>query len=154
VKRIPPGGEGIIKLKVDTDGYGGQKISEQAKIYTNGPMNRPIVVTIKGTVEQFATVSPKMIRLVGALGKTVVTRVTIEKRAEYPFKIVGIRAWDGKYIRYTLDELTDSTRNGYLLTVECLKKTKGQFADTLYLETDSSIYPEISIVVLGNIYKG
>jgi hypothetical protein len=154
VKRIPPGGEGIINLKVDTDGYGGQKIAEQAKIYTNGPMNRPIVVTIKGTVEQFATVSPKMIRLVGALGKTVVTRVTIEKRPEYPFKIVGIRAWDGKYIRYTLDDLTDSTRNGYLLTVECLKKTKGQFADTLYLQTDSSIRPEISIIVLGNVYEG
>ena len=127
---------------------------EQAKIYTNDPMDRPVVVTIKGTVEHFATISPKMVRLVGTLGKSIVTRVTIEQRPEYPFKIVGIRAWDGKYIRYTLDDLADSTRNGYVLTVECLKKTKGQFADTLYLETDSSIRPEIPIIVLGNIYEG
>ena len=152
MRQIPPGGEGIIKLKVDTNGYGGQKIVEQVKIYTNDPMHRLVTVTIKGTVEHFATVSPKMVRLVGTLGKSIVTRVTIEQRSEYPFKIVGIRAWDGKHIRYSLDDLADSTQTGYVLTVECLKKTKGRFADTIYLKTDSSIRPEISIVVLGNIY--
>lgn len=127
---------------------------EQAKVYTNDPKHRLLIVTITGSVEHFATVSPKMIRLVGTVGKPLVSRVTIEQRPEYPFKIVGIRAWNGKFIRYRMEELKESNSSGYTLIVECTKKDSGRFVDTIYLKTDSNIQPEISIIVMGNIYDG
>ena len=139
---------------MDTAGYGGRKIVEQAKIYTNDKKRPLLIVTLTGYVEQFVTISPKWVRLVGPLGKTIVTHVTIKKRPQYPFKIVGLRALKGKFIRYTLEALNDSSQPGYVLTVECTKKTKGRFADTIYLKTDSKIRPEISINVIGNIYDG
>lgn len=154
MKQIPPGGEGKITVKVDTHGYGGKKITEQAKIYTNDPKHPLLIVTIKGFVEHFAIVSPKMVRLVGQPGKPLVSRVTIEKKPEYPFKITNIRAWRGKFIKYHLEEMQDSDSSGYVLVVECTKKDSGRFVDTIYLKTDSNIQPEISIIVMGNIYDG
>ncbi len=139
---------------MNTAGYGGRKIIEQAKIYTNDQNHGLLIVTLSGFVEHFATISPKWVRFVGPLGKTLVTQVTIKKRPEYPFKIVGMRAWKGEFIRYTLEELKDSSQPGYVLTVECTKKIKGRFTDTIYLKTDSNVRPEISIMVMGNIYDG
>ena len=139
---------------MDTAGYAGKKITEQAKIYTNDKERSLLIVTLTGYVEHFAIISPKWIRLVGPLGKTLKTRVTIKKSPEYPFKVVGMRAMKGKFIHYTLKELKDSSQPGYELTVESTKKTKGRFVDTIYLKTDSDIRPEISIMVMGNIYDG
>ena len=154
MKQISPGGEGIIGVTVDTTGYAGRKITEQAKIYTNDKKQSLLIVTLTGHVEHFAVISPKWVRLVGPLGKTLKTRVTIKKRPEFPFKIVGLRAFKGKFIHYTLKEIKDSSQSGYELTVESTKKTKGRFVDTIYLNTDSEVRPEISIMVMGNIYDG
>ena len=107
-----------------------------------------LIVTLTGYIKHFVTISPKWVRLVGPLGKTLKTRVTIKKKPEYPFKIVGLSALKGKFIHYALAELKDSSQPGYELTVECTKKTKGRFVDTIYLKTDRNVRPEISIMVM------
>jgi len=69
-----------------------------------------------------------------------------------PFKILGVKAQKGKDISYKIKKvITPSKESEYLLTVTNQKNEKSRFFDTIYLETDSKIRPEIKISVYGNI---
>ena len=102
-------------------------------------------------MEKLVTIKPKWVRLNGPAGQPIRVSVTIIPDEKYQFKIYEIKAKHGKLIRYSLSE--DKSPNGlrYLLTVENLKKEKGQYRDTIYLKTTSKYRPVININVYGNI---
>ena len=77
--------------------------------------------------------------------------VKIIPEEKYPFKMVGDRTVNKKYIRYELKEVKRSEKTEYVLTVANLKKRKGRYFETIRLKTDSKIRPEIRIRVYGNI---
>ncbi len=114
---------------------------------TNDPKNEKIPLTITGTVEKFAEITPKRIVLRGTEGQTVNKTLTIVPIGKYPFKIVETRAKTGKNISFKLDEIKKADKTEYLLTVENLKKDKGSYHDTIFLTTDSKVRPEIDIPV-------
>lgn len=71
----------------------------------------------------------------------------------FPFKIAGIRAKDGKFIRFGAEEKKESGKTFYLLTVENLKQEKGRYSDIIYLEPDNKSFPTIQVYVSGYIME-
>ena len=82
-----------------------------------------------------------------------VRTVKIIPEPKHPFKILEVRARNGKDIRFELKPISGQEQNGYELVVENLKKTKGRYSDTIILKTDSAVKPEIKIHVYGDILE-
>jgi hypothetical protein len=120
-------------------------------VYTSDPQHPQIQLIVSGAVKNFATITPRNVRLVGSAGTPVKGTVAIVPGKNYPFKIVNTRAQNGRNIRYALKEEKSSQNSTYVLTVENLKQEKGHYYDKIELETDSQIKPKISIPVYGRI---
>jgi len=120
-------------------------------VFTNDLQNPQINLSIAGQVEDFAEISQKRIRLEGPTGKSLVERVLIIPKSNYPFKIVEAKAETGVYIHCTLDAYKDKGRAGYVLIVENRRQEAGRYYDAVHLKTDSKIKPEIVIGVYGFI---
>ena len=138
-------------IKVNTNGYGGKPLHKTARVLTNDPQRQVTQLTISGSVKVFANISPQKVKLYGAVDSELKETVRIVPEENYPFKIIDTKAQVGKDIRYKVSEDNHSRNLSYLLTVENLKRTTGRFYDTIYLMTDSSIKPKISIRVYGKI---
>lgn len=106
-------------------------------------------LVISGDVERFVTIRPPNINLRGFVGELIKGSVSIIPEKKYPFKIVNIRAKDGKYINFQLQEITQSETVAYELKVENLKQDTGRYFDSIILETDSKIKPQLDVRVYG-----
>jgi hypothetical protein len=118
---------------------------------TTDPQKPVTQLTISGSVKNFATITPKNIRLYGKVGEPVKKTVRIVPEESYPFKILETKAQIGRDIRYELTSEKQSPGGAYLLTVENMKQETGRYYDTIFLVTDSHVKPKISIQVYGKI---
>jgi hypothetical protein len=118
---------------------------------TTDPQKPVTQLAISGSVKNFATITPKNIRLYGKAGEPVKETVRIVPEDSYPFKILETKAQIGRDIRYELTSEKQAPGGAYLLTVENLKKETGRYYDTIFLVTDSRVKPKISIRVYGKI---
>lgn len=118
---------------------------------TTDPRKPVTQLSIKGSVKNFATITPNNIRLYGKVGEPVKETVRIVPEVSYPFKILETKAQIGRDIRYQLTSEEQAPSGAYLLTVENLKQETGRYYDTIFLMTDSRVKPKISIQVYGKI---
>lgn len=126
-------------------------MKKTAGVYTNDK-NRPrIDLVITGQVEKFVTFRPRHINLRGYSGDAVTASVSLIPEKKYPFKIIKVRAKDGSNIKFQLNQVETSADGAYELKVENLKKDSGRYFDTIILETDSKVRPELSVSVYGNL---
>ncbi|MGD9370195.1 MAG: OS_HP3 family (seleno)protein, partial [Desulfobacterales bacterium] len=95
------------------------------------------------------TIQPRHISLRGYVGDPVKSSVMITLEEKYPFKILNARASKGKYISFQLEEIKKSQTTAYELTVENRKQDVGRYYDSIVLETDSEIRPQLDIRVYG-----
>lgn len=121
------------------------------RVMTTDPKKPVTQLTISGAVKNFATITPKNIRLYGKVGEPVKETVRIVPEESYPFKILETKAQIGRDIRYELTSEKQVPGGAYLLTVENLKQETGRYYDTIFLVTDSRVKPKISIQVYGKI---
>lgn len=121
------------------------------RVMTTDPKKPVTQLTISGSVKNFATITPKNIRLYGKVGEPVKETVRIVPEESYPFKILETKAQIGRDIRYELTSEKQAPGGAYLLTVENLKQETGRYYDTIFLVTDSRVKPKISIQVYGKI---
>lgn len=153
MRQIPAGGEGIITLKFNTNGYGGRRVRESARIKTN-EANRPwLDIAVTGLVENFVDINPPHLSLRGPVGIPLKATVTIEPREKYFFKITGSRARQGNYFKFELTEESRAGKLQYQLTVETMRQAKGRYADVIYLDTDSRIKPKIQVPIVVYLYE-
>jgi hypothetical protein len=122
-----------------------------AGVYTNDKSRPRQGLVITGPVEKFVTMTPRNFNLRGKVGDTVISKVTLIPEKKYPFKILNVRAKDGKYINFRLEETKRADSVTYDIEVENLKQDPGRYYDSIILETDSEIQPEINIKVYGNL---
>jgi hypothetical protein len=120
-----------------------------AGVYTNDKKRPRQDLVISGEVEKFVTIRPQHANMRGFVGDLIKGTVTIIPEKKYPFKILNLRAQDGKYIKYQLAEIKESDSMAYTLNIENLKKDAGRYYDSIILETDSKIRPQLSIRVYG-----
>lgn len=100
-------------------------------------------------MEKFATIRPKHVSLRGFAGDSIKGKVRIIPEKKYPFKILDVRAQDGKNINFQLDEVRKSNGLTYELKVENLREKAGRYYDTIILKTDSKVRPELNVKVYG-----
>ena len=126
-------------------------MKKTAGVYTNDK-NRPRMdLVISGQVEKFVTIRPKHVNLRGYSGESIKASVSLIPEKKYPFKIIKASAKDGKNIKFELEEVEQSENGAYELKVENLKADSGRYFDTIILETDSKVRPELSVRVYGNL---
>lgn len=87
----------------------------------------------------------------GYTGEHPKRKVTIIPLEKYPFKILKVRAKNGKDIRFQLQEEKSEKGFQYALTVENQRLEKGRYFDIITLETDSKIRATLSLRVYGDI---
>jgi len=108
-------------------------------------------LVISGQVEKFVTIRPKHVNLRGYTGDTIKASVSLIPEKKYPFKILKVSAKDGNNIKFQLKEVELSANGAYELKVENLKQDTGRYFDTIILETDSTIRPQLNVRVYGNL---
>jgi hypothetical protein len=118
-------------------------------VYTNESNPSLHTLAIAGQVDNFVTISPNYVRLQGFQGEPIKESVRIIPEEKYPFKIVNVQAQNGENIGFQLQEIKESKTSQYLLTVENRKSDPGRYVDSIILQTDSSIRPELDVRVFG-----
>ena len=102
---------------------------------------------VKGPVDKFATINPRMLNLRGNVGEALEGTVVIVPDEKYPFKVVSVAAKEGKNIRVALSETREGGRAAYALVVKNIKAEAGSYSDTVVLKTDSKLQPELDVRV-------
>ena len=122
---------------------------KSAGVFTNDKTRPRQNLIITGQVERFVTIRPQHANIRGFVGDSIKGSVTIIPEKKYPFKILNLRAKDGKYIKYQLEETKESDATAYRLNIENVKTDAGRYYDAIILETDSKIRPELNVKVYG-----
>ena len=124
-------------------------MKKSAGVYTNDKKRPQQNLVISGQVETFVTIRPKHANMRGTVGDPIKGTVTIIPEKKYPFRILNLRAKDGKHIKYQLKETKESNTIAYKLNIENLKTEAGRYYDSIILETDSELRPQLSVKVYG-----
>ncbi|MBU1054643.1 MAG: DUF1573 domain-containing protein [Proteobacteria bacterium] len=147
-RQILPGAEGKISIRVNTAGYAGRNFKKSIIVYTDDPKHQIINLFIKGEVEAFALIAPKIVFLSGNSDRTIQSRITITPLEKYPFNIVESYAVNlDKKIVFALNKKEDK----YFLTVKNIEEKTGKYQGSIYLKTDNKLRDEIVINVIGII---
>ncbi len=130
-------------------------INKTIVVRTNDKNNADIEIAISGNIKPITDVfSLSVVRLTGTKGQEIKQTVTITPGADNRFKITGIKAENGKNLKYELADKTQANSLKYELTVYNLKQEKGWYTDKLIIQTDSAVSPVFEIRVMGFIRDG
>lgn len=124
-------------------------MTKTAEIFTDDTLKPKHKLVIAGKVEKFVTVIPRTVSLIGFVGDSIKKSVSIIPEEKYNFKITNVRAKNGKFIDFQIEEVKGARRTEYSLTVRNLRKEKGRYSDIITLETDSKIRPNVDVRVYG-----
>lgn len=150
-RSIPPGEEGSISINLDTHNRGGQSLLKKVVVKTNDPQKQIITLTLSGTVDVFATIKPKIVKLIGPAGDKIERSIEIIPGDNNPFHILDYEIKKGENIRCKITEKYTDEKVSYVLTVENLKMEKGRFFDAIYLKTDHPKRSKLKVAVFGII---
>ena len=126
-------------------------MKKSAEIHSDDKVNPVLKIHIFGNVEKFVTIIPRAVSLRGFVGDAIKKTVTIIPEKKYDFKITKIRARNGQYINFQLEEIEGAARTEYALTIENSRTDQGRYSDLIIMETDSKIQPEVNVRVYGNL---
>jgi len=140
-------------VNINTTGFSGRNLRKNISVYTNDAKNPKLSLKIRGRVEKVVTITPEEIRLTGFPDQQLEGKVAIIPEDKYPFKIVNFKARSGRSISFKLTLKKSKGKPYYLLTVKNLRKKKGRYSDTIYLETDSKVRSKIRINIHGDIFE-
>ncbi|HDP26525.1 MAG TPA: hypothetical protein ENN34_13965 [Deltaproteobacteria bacterium] len=138
-------------MNFKTSGYGGRTVREVVRIITNDFTQPGLSVAIAGHVEKFAEISPERARLMGKVGESISTQITITPRKDYPFRITHTTAESDEHFTFILEERNEEDHVTYVLRLVNTKDDPGMYAGRIILETDSPVKPKIMINVLGRV---
>jgi hypothetical protein len=122
-------------------------MDKSAEVLTNDPKEPVVQLMVKGPVDKFATINPRMLNLRGNAGEALEGTVLIVLEERYPFKVVSVAAKEGKHIRVALSETKEGGKAAYALVVKNIKTEAGSYSDTVVLKTDSKLQPELNVRV-------
>jgi len=126
-------------------------MQKTVEVFTNDPTQSRIVLSISGSVLNFARIEPRYARLVGKAGTEFRKEITIIREKAYPFNILQANARNGKNIAFSIEAFSKDGVDGYLLTIENKRAEAGRYADTLTLITDSPVKSTLKIPVYGQV---
>jgi hypothetical protein len=120
-------------------------------VHTNDPHTPVVELMVSGSVEPFADIQPKHVRLIGRLGEPADAVVQVVGRPDRPFKVKNVRATNGRHIRFSLADLSAGGHTFYEITITSARQDTGTISDVILLDTDSPIRPTLQVTVFGMI---
>ncbi|MFZ2921948.1 MAG: DUF1573 domain-containing protein [Desulfosalsimonadaceae bacterium] len=148
-RTILPGQKGIIKISIDTNGYGGKEFERVIMVSTNEPNNSMLKLMMHGQISLFADISPKSLILKGQTGEKVQATSIITPYKEYPFSITGVVLDEALKEQVSID--IDREDEKFIVTATNKIKSPGQYLGKMIIKTDSSVKPEIKMFIKGTI---
>jgi len=145
-RQVPPGGEGKIRLRLDTSGYGGRRVEKTAEVLTSDPAEPAFRLRLAGEVQRLALIQPRVLQLRGAAGERLRGEILVQPEPGHPFRILEARAGGGTIRVETLAE-EHNGRPAFRLRVETLRTEAGSYNDTIRLKTDHPRRPELDLRV-------
>ena len=148
---IPPGEEGRVRAIIMTDKWGGDTLKGVVQAETSDPKRPLLRLDTTLEVTRFATLSSHKIILAGPGESPLTGTSTVTPTKAHPFNILGIKAKKGLHITFDVEEIHDKAGTRYLVQVSNTLKRAGVYRDTLFLQTDNPLRPELRIRVEGHI---
>lgn len=145
-RQVPPGGEGKIRLRLDTSGYGGRRVEKTAEVQTSDPAEPAFRLQLAGEVQRLALIQPRVLQLRGEAGKRLQGEILIQPEPGHPFRLLEARAGGGTIRIETLAEERNG-RPAFRLRVETLRTEAGSYNDVIRLKTDHPRKPELDLRV-------
>ena len=145
-RAIPPGGEGVIKIGLKTDGYGGKQLHRSILVKTNDPNNKKIYLTVTGKVTSLVTIKPAMVSLSGTPGQNLEALVTISPAKNFNMKILAMTQKFNTPIKAELVAPEQSNRDWHIKITTYSDKADDLY-DIITLQTDNPIKPELKVRV-------
>ncbi len=85
----------------------------------------------------------------GTIGKNLERKVTVTPLKNYPFKIKNVTVKNEKELDLSWREVPGKEINSYEITVRNTRTEPGRVRNTVIIQTDSNIKPELTINVGG-----
>ena len=145
-RAVPPGGEGKVTLKVKTKGYQGT-IRKSARVHTNDPENRNLILVIKATVKVPVFISRRYVHIQGQGDKPVHRDVLIRAELDKPLSLTPSEFTLDKKVTYVLETLKKDKE--YRIRFKSVPGIKENYRGLLKLKTNYSEKPEITIAIYG-----
>ena len=145
-RTIPPGGEGAIKIGVNTSGYGGRQLTRTILVETNDPANKKIHLSVTGKVTPTVTIKPDLVSLSGKPGQKLEALVTISPAKAFHMKILEMTQKFNSSIQAELVPPGQGSRDWHV-KIKTYSDKVDDFYDILTLKTDNPAKPELKVRV-------
>ncbi len=143
---IPPGGEGKITLKVRTKGYQGT-IHKSARVRTNDPNHKQLLLRMKGTVKVAVHVSTRYIHFHGTTDQPVTRVAEVRAELQRPLDITPADfTLEGK-VKYEIEAVEKGRQ--YKVWFTTVPGPALHYRGKLKLKTNYPEKPEITIYIAG-----
>ena len=135
-----------------TSGYGGETLRKGVTVESNDPLRPRWDLSISGEVMRFVTIKPKRIVMQGYGVADLRQSALIVPEPRFPFTITNVKSRQGdRFVGLELEKIRHNDRLAYRLMVINRQKEPGRYYETVTLETDSKIQPQLYVHVYGNI---
>ena len=143
---IPPGGEGKIRLHIDTSDYEGG-IRKSIVVSTDDPEMPPLILAVKADIIAPISVLPERVYFVGKKNAMLKTEVKIKANLDKPLEIKPVSFDLADKVKYSIEELTK--KRVYKIKFVKLPSTDEKINGKLKIKTNYSEKPYINIVIKG-----
>lgn len=137
-------------MKLSTGGYPGT-IRKTARIYTNDPLKRIQVITIRADVRAPVAVSSLYLYFAGLSDSVITKTVEIEGRDQEPLRLEPLSFDLEDKLVYRIDEVTPG--RAYRVHVSTIPGRAGTYLGALKLKTNHPKKPTLTIRIRGRIKK-
>ncbi|MDY6972007.1 MAG: hypothetical protein SV775_06735 [Thermodesulfobacteriota bacterium] len=149
-KAIPPGGEGKIKLSVQTKGYS-RTITKSARVYTNDPAKKIVRLTVKAFVKVPIYVSSPKLTLHVKEDQSIAKVVEVRAELDKPLELTPVQFSLADKLTYTIKEIERGRR--FEICFTSMPGPPQSYRGFLKLKTNYPEKPDITLRIRGLIHK-
>lgn len=152
-REIPPGSQGAVRAVFEPRRYK-DKQEEIITVYSNGPENPEIDLTLKGLIKRDVAVVPQGINFSNIKkGQPASARVRLLELSADPLVIFKIQA-NEKYLKVSTSRFREENSRGINIDVTLKPEVPaGTFIEVITLHTNVKKRPKIDVPVWGDVIE-
>ncbi len=147
---MPPGGEGKIRLQINTKGYQGS-VNKSAMVYHNDPDKKTLILKMTANVKAAIYLSSRYVSVYGMEGQSVTRVVDIKAELDKPLRITATEFNLREKLSYTIEEIEKGRK--YRIKFKSIPSPPQTYTGFLKLKTNYPERPDITIRIRGRIAK-
>lgn len=149
-KAIPPGGQGSIKLQVNTKGYQGP-VAKTARVFTNDPAFNTATLRLTANIKVPIAVSARYVYLAGVENQGVTRIIDIRAELDRPLTLEPLEFTLAGKVQYQIEEIEKGRR--FQLRLNNVPGPAETYQGQLRLKTNYPESPELAFRIRGQFSK-